>query len=115
MPGRGEYEPIDDELWRKVRQTVAELLAGTAWNISNTGRRVLDRVCETRGTHDLLCCWGISDVNAREAATRGRRLPHEIAAAMGEDRAAQFPGGHARPKALLVLATALSEHTRHRP
>lgn len=114
VPGRGEYEPIDDVLWRKVRQTAADLLAGTAWNISNTGRGVLDRVCETRGTRDLLGYWGVSDVNAREAATRRGRLPQEIAAAMGEDRAAQFPGGHARPKALLVLATALSKHTRHR-
>jgi hypothetical protein len=113
-PGHGEYEPIDDELWRNVRQTAAGLLAGTAWNISNTGRGVLDRVCETRGTRDLLGCWGISDVAAREAATRRGRLPHEIAAAMGDDRTVQFPGGHARPKALLVLATALSEHDRHR-
>ena len=78
------------------------------------GRGVLDGVCARRGTRDLLGCWGISDVNAREVATRRGRLPQEIAAAMGEDRAVQFPGGHARPKALLVLATALSEHTRHR-
>ena len=112
--GRSEHQPIDDELWRNVRQTAADLLAGTAWNISSTGRGVLDRVCEARGTRDLLGYWRISDVAAREAAMRRGPLPHEIAAAMGEDRTVQFPGGHARPKALLVLATALSEHDRHR-